>query len=47
VSVKVLRTDAKWFGVTYKEDTDIVNQALKHFDEEGLYTDMESNPSRL
>ena len=47
VSVKVLRTDAKWFGVTYKEDTDIVNQALKHFDEEGLYTDMESNPNRL
>ena len=40
VKVKVLRTDAKWFGVTYKEDTDLVNNALAKFDAEGLYTDM-------
>ena len=40
VKVKVLRTDAKWFGVTYKEDTELVNNALARFDAEGLYTDM-------
>lgn len=40
VKVKVLNTDAKWFGVTYKEDTEIVNQALNRFDEEGVYPDM-------
>ena len=38
--VKVLHTDAKWFGVTYKEDTELVNNALARFDAEGLYTDM-------
>lgn len=38
--VKVLKTDAKWFGVTYKEDTPTVNAALEAFDQEGKYTDL-------
>jgi NDP-sugar pyrophosphorylase family protein len=40
VRVKVLDIDARWFGVTYKEDTALVNDALRRFDEEGLYTDL-------
>lgn len=36
-AVKVLKTDAKWFGVTYKEDTPGVNAALEAFDKEGKY----------
>lgn len=38
--VKVLKTDAKWFGVTYKEDTPSVNAALSAFDKEGKYLDL-------
>lgn len=38
--VKVLNTDAVWFGVTYKADADMVNNALAAFDREGMYTDM-------
>ncbi len=38
--VKVLKTDAKWFGVTYKEDTPGVNAALAAFDKEGKYLDL-------
>ena len=38
--VKVLKTDAKWFGVTYKEDTPSVNAALAAFDKEGKYLDL-------
>lgn len=38
--VKVLKTDAKWFGVTYKEDTPSVNAALAAFDQEGKYLDL-------
>ena len=38
--VKVLKTDAKWFGVTYKEDTPGVNAALTAFDKEGKYLDL-------
>lgn len=40
VKVKVLNTSAKWFGVTYKEDTELVNNTLLKFDRDGLYTDM-------
>ena len=29
--IKVLKTDAQWFGVTYKEDTPTVNAALNAF----------------
>lgn len=38
--VKVLKTDAKWFGVTYKEDTPTVNAALESFDKNGKYLDL-------
>lgn len=38
--VKVLKTDAKWFGVTYKEDTPSVNAALTAFDKQGKYLDL-------
>lgn len=38
--VKVLKTDAKWFGVTYKEDTPSVNAALSAYDKEGKYLDL-------
>ena len=38
--VKVIPTDAKWFGVTYKEDTPGVNAALAAFDKEGKYLDL-------
>ncbi|MEG1736963.1 MAG: sugar phosphate nucleotidyltransferase [Odoribacter sp.] len=38
--VKVLKTDAKWFGITYKEDTPSVNAALAAFDQVGKYTDL-------
>jgi NDP-sugar pyrophosphorylase family protein len=40
VKVKVLNTDAVWFGITYKEDTGWVNEALNRFEKEGVYTDM-------
>ena len=40
IKVKILKTDAKWFGVTYKEDTEFVNQALNRFETEGVYTDI-------
>lgn len=38
--VKVLKTDAQWFGVTYKEDTPGVNAALAAFDKQGKYLDL-------
>ncbi len=38
--VRVLKTTAKWFGVTYKEDTPSVNAALAAFDKEGKYLDI-------
>ncbi|MDR2414068.1 MAG: NTP transferase domain-containing protein [Odoribacteraceae bacterium] len=38
--VKVLDIKSRWFGVTYKEDTDFVNAALERFEEEGQYTDL-------
>ena len=39
-NVNVLKTDAQWFGVTYKEDTPGVNAALATFDKEGKYLDL-------
>ena len=35
--VDVLITDEKWFGVTYKEDTEIVKSALRKMISEGRY----------
>ena len=36
-NVHVLRTDAQWFGVTYKEDKSLVNQQIVKLIEAGLY----------
>lgn len=36
-SVEVLKSDAKWFGVTYKEDKAIVEKAIKELKEQGVY----------
>jgi UTP-glucose-1-phosphate uridylyltransferase len=35
--VKVLKTDANWFGVTYKEDKPIVVKAINDLVEKGVY----------
>lgn len=35
--VRVLSTDEKWYGVTYKEDAPIVKDAIKNLTEKGLY----------
>ena len=35
--VKVLSTNDKWFGITYKEDKDAVTQAFKELIENGVY----------
>ena len=35
--VKVLTTDEKWYGVTYREDKEAVVNAIKKFFAEGLY----------
>lgn len=37
ISVKVLRSHEQWFGVTYKEDKDVVVSALKKLTKEGNY----------
>ena len=37
VSVKVLKTDDKWFGVTYKEDKDFVIESFKQLIADGVY----------
>ena len=34
---KVLDTKAKWYGVTYKEDTDNVRKSIKELVEQGEY----------
>lgn len=36
-SVEVLKSDAQWFGVTYKEDKEIVQAAIGKLKEEGVY----------
>jgi len=37
VSTKVIRTDAKWFGVTYKEDKPLVQQKIDDLIQNGIY----------
>jgi NDP-sugar pyrophosphorylase family protein len=37
VKVKVLKTDAQWFGVTYQEDRPIVIKKIKDMVEKGIY----------
>lgn len=36
-SVEVLKSDAQWFGVTYKEDKEIVQAAIGSLKEQGVY----------
>lgn len=36
-TVKVLKSDAKWFGVTYKEDKEIVEKAIGKLKKQGIY----------
>ena len=36
-TARVLRTEDKWYGVTYKEDKEMVMEAMKHLKEEGVY----------
>lgn len=36
-SVKVLKSNAQWFGVTYKEDKEIVQAAIGRLKEQGVY----------
>ena len=38
VTVKVLETKDKWFGVTYKEDKDIVINSFKKLVDDGVYS---------
>ena len=38
--VKVITTSARWFGITYKEDTPGVNLALENFSKQGKYKDL-------
>ena len=40
VSVKVLKTDDKWFGVTYKEDKDFVVASFRALIEAGVYKEV-------
>ena len=35
--VRIIETNAKWYGVTYKEDTDSVRNAIKDMIQEGKY----------
>lgn len=37
VTVKVLKSDAKWFGVTYKEDKEIVQRSIDELKREHIY----------
>ena len=39
ISVKVLQTNDKWFGVTYKEDKDFVIESFKKLIAEGVYSE--------
>lgn len=39
--VTVLKSNDKWFGVTYKEDKEVVVAAIRELLEKGMYPDME------
>lgn len=36
-SVKVLKSDAKWFGVTYKKDKEIVQKEIEALRKQKVY----------
>lgn len=35
--VKMIPTEAKWFGVTFKEDAPVVKAALQQLNDDGIY----------
>ncbi len=35
--VKILRTEERWFGITYKEDKPFVEEAVRGLVEQGVY----------
>ena len=35
--VKVFKSDDKWYGMTYKEDTEMVRNAIQAMIEKGMY----------
>lgn len=39
ISVKVLSTDDKWFGATYKEDIPYIKESFKQLTENGVYSE--------
>ena len=39
ISVKVLRTNDTWYGMTYKEDVASVKESFKEMLNKGLYKD--------
>jgi hypothetical protein len=39
-NVKVLASEDKWYGVTYKEDKDAVVSAISALEQQGLYDNM-------
>ena len=47
-TVEVLKSSDKWYGVTYKEDKEVVVEAIKNMKAKGLYPEKlweESHPS--
>ena len=36
-TVKVLKSEDKWYGVTYKEDKPMVMDAIQNLKDQGLY----------
>jgi hypothetical protein len=40
-SVKIVRTDAEWFGMTYREDVEQVKKELDNLTAEGVYPEGE------
>ena len=39
VSVRVLRTEDRWFGMTYKEDVETVREEFQKLFDQGVYTE--------
>ena len=37
IQVKVLRTDDTWYGMTYKEDVEVVKESFQEMLENGVY----------
>ena len=37
LEVEVLHSEDKWFGMTYREDREIVQQALRRLHDQGVY----------